>query len=140
MFCSSCREELLLKKSSIEAHIKSTKHINNKTKLKQRQEFELDIAKILTDHQSRVHPKGETLPQSTRVYRVKVVKALLRAGTPIQKADTLRELLEETGYSLSDLSHLHKLVPFILEQETHRLKEEIRGKHLSLILDGTTRV
>ena len=140
LFCSSCREELPLKKSSIDVHIKSMKHINSKMKLKQKQERELDIAKALTDYQSRVHPKGETLPESTRVYRVKVVKALLRAGIPIQKADALRELLEETGYSLSDSSHLRELVPFILEQETHRLKEEVRGKHLSIIFDGTTHV
>jgi len=77
LFCSSCREELSLKKSSIDVHIKSVKHISNKMKWKQKQEHELDIAKALTDYQSRVHPKSETLPESTRIYRVKVVKALL---------------------------------------------------------------
>lgn len=139
-FCSSCREELALKKSSIDIHIKSAKHINNKMKLKQKQHLEVDIAKALTDYQSRVHPKGETLPESTRIYRVKVVKALLQAGIPLQKADALRELLEETGYSLTDSSHLRELIPFVLEQETQRLKQEIQGKHLSIIFDGTTHV
>lgn len=32
------------------------------------------------------------------------------------------------------------MIPFILEQETHRLKEEARGKHHSIIFDGTTHV
>ena len=69
-----------------------------------------------------------------------MVKTLLRAGIPIQKADALRELLEESGCSLTDSSHLRELIPFILEQETQRLKEEIKGKHLSIIFDGTTHV
>ena len=29
------------------------------------------------------HPKGETLPTSTRVFRVKVVRAFLKSGTPL---------------------------------------------------------
>ena len=75
-------------------------------KTTQKKKSELDLAKSLKDYQSRVHPKGETLPESTRVFRVKVVKPLLRACIPIQKADALRELLEESGCSLTDSSHL----------------------------------
>ena len=111
LFCLSCREELPLKKSSIDIHVKSTKHINNTKRWKHKEERELDIAKALKDYQSRVHPKGETLPESTRVFRVKVVTAMSRAGIPIQKADALRELLAESGYSLTDSSHLRELIP-----------------------------
>ena len=32
------------------------------------------------------------------------------------------------------------LVPFILEEERSRIKEEISGKHLSLVFDGTSRL
>ena len=116
------------------------KHVSNKAKLNQKRELDLGIAKALTKYQSQVHPKGETLPESIRVYRVKVVRALLGAGIPIQKADVLRELLEEAGYPLTDSSHLRELLPYILQQETSRLKEEVRGKHLSIIFDGTTHV
>ena len=77
IICSSCREELRLKKSSIDIHIKSSKHIKNTKRWKQKEEHELDIAEALKDYQSRVHPKGETLPESTRVFRVKVVTAML---------------------------------------------------------------
>ena len=82
-FCSSCREELSLKKSSIDVHIQSIKHRNNKKRWKQKEKSELDIAKSLKDYQSRVHPKGKTLPESTRVFRVTVVKTLLQASIPI---------------------------------------------------------
>ena len=77
LICSSCREELPLKKSSIDIHIKSSKHIKNTKRWKQKEEHELDIAEALKDYQSRVHPKGKTLPESTRVFRVKVVTAML---------------------------------------------------------------
>ena len=109
-FSMCCREELPLKKSSIDVHIKSTKHINNNKKWKLKKERELDIAKALEDYQSRVHPKGETLPESTRVFRVKVVTAVLRASIPLQRADAPREVLEENGYSLTDSSHLRELM------------------------------
>ena len=140
LFCSSCQEELPLKKRSIDVHVKSMKHINSTKRLKQKGERELHIARALEDYQSRVHPKGEMLPESTRVFRVKVVTAMLQAGIPIQKADALQGLLEESGYSLTDSSHLRELIPFISEQETCRLKKEISGKHISIIFDGTTHV
>ena len=140
LFCIGCREELPLKKSSIGVHISSNKHVKSKERLKQKEEREIDIAEALNAYHSKVHPKGETLPESTRVYRVKVVTAMLKAGIPIQKVDALREVFEETGYSLSDSSHLRQLIPFILDQKTCKLKKEIDGKHLSIIFDGTTHV
>ena len=140
LFCLSCREELPLKKNSIDVHVKCTKHTNNTKRWKVKKEHVLDIAEALKDYQARVHPKGETLPESTRLFRVKVVTAMLRAGIPLQKADALREVFEENGYSLTDSSHLRELIPFVLEQETAQLKKEINGKHLSIIFDGTTHV
>lgn len=58
LFCSSCREELSLKKSSIDIHIKSSKHIKHTERWNQKEEQELDIAEALKEYQSRVHPKG----------------------------------------------------------------------------------
>ena len=140
LFCTGCREELSLKKSSIDLHIRSSKHSKNKEKLKLKEQRELDIAEALKSYQARVHLKGETLPENTRVFRVKVMRAMLQAGIPIEKVDGLRDLLEETGYSLCDSSHLRELIPFMLEEEISKLKKEICGKHLSIIFDGTTHV
>ena len=90
LFCSDCREELLLKKSTIELHIKNVTHLNE---LAVREKRQTDIAKALLQYDSEVHSSGETLPTSTRIYRVTVVTTLLKAGIPLSKVDCLRELL-----------------------------------------------
>ena len=85
---------------------------------------------------------GETLPVQQQVYsyRVKVVTALLKAGIPLSKLDCLRDILEENAFRLTDRRHMFDLVPFVLNEEIARLKNEIDGKYLSLIFDGTSRL
>ena len=66
--------------------------------------------------------------------------AFLKAGVPLMKIDSFRELLEEHAFSLCGRQHLSEMIPFILCQEKAKIKEEIVGKHLSVIFGGTTRV
>ncbi len=77
LFCTACREPLSIKKSVIEGHIKSSKHIKGKDKLASKETRERDISEMLTQYDSRVHPVGETLPTSIRAYRVRTVTAFL---------------------------------------------------------------
>ena len=95
LFCSACKEVLALKKSSIEYHIKSQKHISGKKKLALKNKEESNILEALHAYDSQVHPVGDGLPDSSRVYRVKVVTTMLKAGVPLNKIDLLRDLLEE---------------------------------------------
>ena len=83
---------------------------------------------------------SENIAQSTQVFRVKVVSAFLRAGVPLNKVEVFRELFEETGYRLTDRRNMHDLIPFIHKQEFERIREEINGKDVSVIFDGTTRL
>lgn len=101
---------------------------------------QMNIAKALLQYDSEVYPSGETLPISTRTYRVNVVTTLLKAGIPLYKVDYLRDLLEENAYSLCDSTHLHSLVPFILQDQTSKLKGDIAGKPVAIIFFGTTHV
>ena len=140
IFCSACREELSTKKSIIEMHIKSQKHLKGKTRLAKKNERDTTIVEALKHFDSVHHPAGENLPESTRVYRVKVVTAMLKAGVALSKTDSLRDLLEEHGYSLSSSTHLRQLVPFILHEKVASLKEEIAGRCVSIVFDGTTHV
>ena len=79
LFCRACREELATKKSSLESHIRSQKHVNRKKKLALKNKEEADIVQALNAFDSEVHPFGNGLPFSTLVYRVKVVSTMLRA-------------------------------------------------------------
>ena len=83
---------------------------------------------------------GETLPDSTRVFRVKVVMSLMKAGISLGKIDKLREIFEESGYSLSSSTHLRQLIPFVLHEEITKIKQEISGRPVFIIFDGTTHV
>ena len=60
LFCSACREQLSVKSQVI--NIQSSPSIQ--------------------------HPVGEKLPKRTRIYRVKVVTAFLKAGVPLSKIDS----------------------------------------------------
>ena len=82
-----------------------------------------------------MHPVRETLPDSTRVYRVNIASEFLKAGIPLSKIDNLRGLLEAGEFSLSHSTHLHQLIQFILDQELDNLKYSISGKLISKIFD-----
>ena len=69
---------LALKKSCIEYHIKSHKHISGKEKLALTSKEESRIQKALHVYDSLTRLVGDGLPDSTRVYRVKVVTAMRR--------------------------------------------------------------
>ena len=129
-----------LKKSIINFHINSQKHKSCKIKWQKRDAVQKDIAEALQGYDSVCHPKGETLDESVRVYRVNVVTSFLKSGVPLSKVDSFRNLLEEHAFSLTGRQHLSEIIPFIHHEEIARIKKEISGKHLSVIFDGTTHV
>ena len=80
LFCSACREELGLKSSTIQNHIRSQKHAASKKKLEEKGKREQDITQAFAKYNEEEHLRGETLPMEQQVYRVKVVTTFLRAG------------------------------------------------------------
>ena len=91
-------------------------------------------------YDSRTRLVGDGLPDSTRVYRVQVVTAMLKAEVPLSKVDLFRDLFEEHGYALMSSTNLRQLIPFIHQEELSRIKQEILNQPLSIIFDGTTHV
>ena len=89
---------------------------------------ERDIADALKDYDKTSHPAGETLPESQRVFRVKVLTSFLRAGIPLSKLHHFREVLEEHAYKLADNRGMHDLIPFVMADEVKRIKTEIGSK------------
>ena len=134
LFCT----ELSLKSSVLTKHIQSGKHVEGKKRLARKSSSEVAIALALNAHNSHNHLEGECLPVDQQVYRVKVVSALLKAGVSINKLSCFREILEENALRLTDRSHMANLIPFILEREKSKLKEEIGDRFVSACFDGTT--
>ena len=140
LFCVACREELSLKANVVKNHLKSDKHKKGKRKLESKDARERDIVTALQKHNQTSHLEGETLPIEQQVYRVSVLTAFLKAGIPLNKLSCFRQLKERNGPRLTDRSHLANLIPFVLEDEQTRLKQEIDQKCVSVIFDGTTRL
>ena len=140
LFCQGCREVVSCKKSSIETHIKTKKHEKGKERLKKKTATEMDIAQALKAYGKEKHPVGETLSESVRVYRVRVLMAMLQSGVALAKIECFRDLLEENALALTSVSNMRQLLPFVLAQEIARIKEAISGRPISIIFDGTTHV
>ena len=119
LFCSACREEIALKKSTITNHISSgEKHKKAKEALEKRQAREQNKAKVLKVYDQEVQPKGSaSVSMEARVYRVRVVEQFLKSGIPMSKIDNLRPLLEEGSHRLTHSSHLSEYIPVIYSEE-----------------------
>ena len=102
----------------------------------------MNLVSDLKKYDEAKNPVGQTLPDDQRLYRVKVVKAFMRAGIPICKLDILRDILEEKAFRLADTRHMLDLIPFILilGEERAAIQEEIKDKYVSVIFDGRSRM
>ena len=140
LFCDACREVLSCKKSSIQTHIKTTKHEKGKERLKRKIATEMDIIKALQVYDREHHPVGETLPESVMVYRIRVLTAMMKSGVPIAKMECFRDLFEENALTLTSVPNMRQLLPFVLRQEADRIKTAICGRPISIVFDGTTHV
>ena len=58
------------------------KHKSGTTKLAQKEKQDANILDVMKKNNEQAHPKGETLTEEQRVYRVRVVTAFLKAGVP----------------------------------------------------------
>ena len=56
LFCTSCREEVGLKKAIINQHVRSVKHANGKSRLTKKIANERDIAEVLVSYEQQKHP------------------------------------------------------------------------------------
>ncbi|CAB3995445.1 RNA-directed DNA polymerase from transposon BS [Paramuricea clavata] len=119
-FCEACREEISVKRSTIINHINTHKHLSGKEKLHQKAKRERDLAEVLRAYDEENHPIGETLSMNTRVFRLKVVTAFMKAGIAINKINCFRSILEE--------------------RRKKNTLEELTGREISIVFDGTTRL
>ena len=111
-----------------------------KDSLKERRGKDEDIAKCLKLYDEEQHPSGECLPENQRIYRIKVLSSFLKAGVPLNKLDSFRDVFEEHGYRLACRRMMSDYIPFIRSQEISLIKDEMAQKNVGIIFDGTTRL
>ena len=140
LFCQACWENVFLKRSTIANHIKTVKHGEGKAKMIAKVEQEDMIAAALKKYDNMVDVKGQTLPSDQHIYWIKVVMAFLRAGVPLSKLEFFRGILEENALRLTGTRHMLNLVPFVLQEEKSKIKDEIKGKFVSVIFDRISRL
>ena len=136
--CDTCRETLSKKKSSVKKHVSSIKHIKALENIKKSKNKDQNIKDLLAKTSGGA--KGSTLPEDMRLYRYELVKALLKAGIPLLKVDTLRPFLEKYGHRLTSQNHLAEFIPMI-RQEIDFVKSGIAANSaFPVIFDGSTRL
>ena len=91
-------------------------------------------------YDSTVHPVGEGLAESTRIYRVNVITAMIKAGLPVKKIDCFRSLFEEHTFSLTSSTNLCQIIPLVHKIEMDKIKKAMDKKRISIIFDGTMNV
>ena len=76
-----------------------------------------------------------------RLYWYELEEALLKAGIPLLKVNSLRPFLEKYGHHLTSRIHLAEFIPMIHQKEIDFVKSEIAAKSaFSVIFDGSTRL
>lgn len=141
VFCRACKKSYPLIKSSLTAHVSSSKHKSAVQAALTKGTDDSKLKLFLEDYcMSHPREKGATVSSDIAVYRYRVVEAMLASGIALNKLNSLRPLLERSGVCLSDRSHLSSFVPRILERERALLEEELKDQLISFIFDGTTRL
>ena len=105
--CRCCKKDLPVIKSSIEAHIKTGKHISNLKKQEASDKSDKAFSEELTDYYSqRVEEKSASISPATHLARFHAVRGAMFAGIPMAKLDSIRALLERNGESMTHSSHM----------------------------------
>ena len=135
LHCNACSEILSLKKSSIDKHIKSSKHTNGVARIAKDKKQSQSIMDCLKRRDMREPPSGSTLPAEIRLLRFEIVECVISGGIPLSKVDILRPLLEKYGHRLTHSANLREIIPAVLEKEREKLLSELESvKEASVIL------
>ncbi len=147
LWCDYCHHEVAIKKSSIKNHIKSKKHVNMKDAriVQQAQIITLTDSYIRRQKAASSLQQGQsgiTVAADILAYRHQVLKAFLQAGLPLHHFQGLKpiKVLLQSAAESADLSYdsMLKLIPYVRDEERQLISEEIKGRPVAFIFDGTT--
>ena len=142
LFCLPCKIKLDNIKSSTADHVNRTKHKTNiDTFIKAQGADGLMKEQLTAYFKDHLDEKNSSSDANLHVIRYRSVEAFLATGTPVDRIDVFRPLLERSGLSLMDSSHLRSTyIPQIEKMEIDRLKAECSGQFIASPYDGTTRL
>jgi hypothetical protein len=85
--------------------------------------------------------EGANLPVDQKAWRLRVLSTFLENGVPVNKINNFRPLFESNSqYSLTDASHLAKLIPVLHSSMQAKTKEMIKGRWAVVLFDGTPHI
>lgn len=108
LFCECCREEVGTKKSVVDGHVTAAKHITALQKMAKMQGRSQPLLDRYFDYLKANDLEGDNVKDSSALYRLQVLDAMLRTGVPLVKVDGLRSILEHHGLRLTHSSHLRR--------------------------------
>lgn len=147
LWCGYCQHEVALKKTTIEKHISSVKHQRKKNAINEQQQ---QLATLTDNYLRRQNTaslaqegvSGSSVIPDILAFRHLVLKVFMLCGLPLhhfQGMEPLKVLLQ-TAAGGGDLSYdgMKTLIPEVRETERKLVREEIKGKPVAFIFDGTT--
>eukprot|EP00941_MAST-03F_sp_MAST-3F-sp1_P005521 g5521.t1 len=142
LFCNHC-SKCIAKKGQIftqhvKDHHKSQRHKKNVVKNK---ENEGTLNQDTVYSYLKTASSMASVSRETMNFRFHVLRAFLKAGTPLSSIDVVRPVLEVyAGHSLTHSTNLSKLITDVVALELKQTQDELKNSLVSLCFDGTSNI
>lgn len=142
LFCEPCHVELCPESSSVKRHTKAEAHIAKLADAARRRSHRPTLMTRIDQWFTDNDAEGSSLPSRQKLFRFSLLRFLLAAGIPLNVLDTeeCKEFLNEYSKGAVNRTVLSNLVPCVEQMEKELCRDEMKGKSISIIFDGTTHV
>ena len=142
VYCGPCKETLPNIKGSIRDHVGRKKHTDNVQKYVKKHGDDEEVKELLSEHfKANPDETGTRGSDEEHLYRYRCVETFVGTGTPLDRINKFRPLLERGGVSLTERSHLAgTYIPRIDARENGLISVEMRDSYIGIHFDGTTRL
>jgi hypothetical protein len=124
-------------------HLASNKHLISSRKRRESALKQTDLIAFVEQCQESdllAPGEGSKLDSKQVAFRLTVLDTFLSAGCSLGKIDACRDLLEHSGFALTDSSHMRQLIPVLMKNKLQTLTSMLDGRYVSIIFDGTPHV
>lgn len=137
LFCQSCKQPVSTKKSTILNHISSAKHVELLEKFKNKSKAN-SVQEFVNEYIAKNKMDMITIDNETKLFRFKTLLSFVESGIPLEKLNDMREYLEEvSNRSLSDSSHIRRMINIVKEYNENKIVNRIYKKFVSICFDST---